>query len=177
MACRRLYFGLSLRGRGLPLAILASSRSTSSGVISATLRAPHSGSTELAQKRGPIAEAPRREIDRVLLEIAVDQFGHGWRIALLNALAEWIVAGIDFALEPLRLFARGGDRPSGPSADREAAFATGDAIAEKEAALAGAKDEDAKARDLVVIDEEVPVGIRHHRFHGAFGQMLLHARH
>ena len=91
--------------------------------------------------------------------------------------AERIVAGIDFALEPLRLLARGGDRPCGPGADREAALAAGDAIAEKEAALAGAKDEDAEARDLVVIDEHVAVDRRHQCLYGSLGQMLLHARH
>ncbi len=63
-----------------------------------------------------------------------------------------------------RLFARGGDRPSGPGADREAALAAGDARAEKEAALPGAKDIDTEARDLVIIDEHVAVDRRHQGF-------------
>lgn len=132
---------------------------------------------QLAQKRGPIAEAPRREIDRVLFEVAADQMGHGRRIALLDALAERIVAGVDFALEPLCFLACGGDRPSGLGADREAALAAGDAIAEKEAVLAGAKDEDAEARDLVVVNEHIAVDRRAQRLYRSLGQMLLHARH
>jgi hypothetical protein len=132
---------------------------------------------QLAQERGLVGKATGSQIDRVFSDISVDQVGRGWRMPELDPLPEGIVASVDLALEPLCLFARSGNRPVGPGTDREAAIAAGDAIAEEEAALAGAQDVDAEAGDLVVVDEQVAAGIRHHRLHRALGQMLLHACH
>lgn len=85
-----------------------------------------------------------------------------------------IAALIDFALEALGVFPRGGDRPIRPSTDSEAAFPRLDPIGQDEGARAAAGDAHAEADHLLVIYDDVLL-LRLKPFHAAFGEMRLHA--
>lgn len=110
----------------------------------------------------------------MVFEITVDQLPQVPRLAGLVPFGDRIAALIDFALEALGLFPRGGDRPIRPSTDSEAAFPRLDPISQDEGARAAAGDADAEADNLFVIDDGV-LRLRLKPFHSAFGEVRLHA--
>jgi hypothetical protein len=134
---------------------------------------------QLAQHRRLIVAVALCELGGVFFEIAVDELPHVRRLAGLVPFGHRITALVDFALETLGLFPRGGDRPIRPCTDSEAAFPRLDPISQDEGAkslirLAAAGDPDPEADHLLVIDDNVLL-LRLKPFHIAFGEVRLHA--